>query len=283
MDIESYLGVYGSEMRGVAKGSALPLGDVVLGNFIYELSAECTSIIAADENGYLYHGRNLDFGAGGNFTEALQATVVNINFTRQNETAYAGTTFTGYVGLLTGMSKKRFSVTIDMQVGPMYNLLENYMTAILDHKSAAISLLVRELFDNDTIDYKEAVYQLSTRPLVAPVYYIVGGYNLNEGAVITRDRFGANDTWALTPPGRWFEVETNYNHWEAPPPTDDRVDPANRGMEAMGRANISFAGIYQVLSTKPVLNRLTTYTALMRVPTGEYFCAERKCQAPCPN
>lgn len=74
---------------GIANGSGLPLGDVVLINLIYDLTAFdnkekihkyqhfccalyntkiqyvvnrfCTSIVAQDANGTIWHGRNLDY------------------------------------------------------------------------------------------------------------------------------------------------------------------------------------------------------------------------------
>lgn len=50
---------------------------------------------------------------------------------------------------------------------------------------------------------------LSDAPLIADVYYIVAGTKEKEGAVITRDRLNASDVWRLSPPERWFEVETS--------------------------------------------------------------------------
>ena len=38
------------------------VGEVVLYNIFYEVFTVCTSIVAQDTNGKLYHARNLDFG-----------------------------------------------------------------------------------------------------------------------------------------------------------------------------------------------------------------------------
>ena len=38
------------------------LGDIVLYNIFYEVFTVCTSIVAHDDKGTMYHARNLDFG-----------------------------------------------------------------------------------------------------------------------------------------------------------------------------------------------------------------------------
>lgn len=50
------------EIQGMSEISGIPFGELVLYNVFYELFTVCTSIIAQDPNGVLYHARNLDFG-----------------------------------------------------------------------------------------------------------------------------------------------------------------------------------------------------------------------------
>lgn len=60
------------------------------------------------QDGTFYHGRNLDYGVPG-----LQDIAVNVNFTSKGKTVYQGTTYTGFIGLLTGMKPGAFSLSID--------------------------------------------------------------------------------------------------------------------------------------------------------------------------
>lgn len=53
---------YGDEIKGIAKATNLPLGDLVLYNIFYEIFTLCTSIVGEDAQGNMYHARNLDFG-----------------------------------------------------------------------------------------------------------------------------------------------------------------------------------------------------------------------------
>lgn len=52
---------------------------------------------------------------------------------------------------------------------------------------------------NESEDFETAVYKLAKTPLIADVYYIVGGTSSREGVVITRNRGGAVDIWPLDP------------------------------------------------------------------------------------
>jgi hypothetical protein len=63
----------------------------------------------------------------------------------------------------------------------------------------------------------------------------VGGAGPGEGAIITRDRLNTADVWRLgadNPGGAgansWFRLQTNYDHWEKPPASDDRRTPSSR-------------------------------------------------------
>lgn len=53
---------FGDEIKGIADASGIDLGDVVFYNIFYEIFTICTSIVAQDSQGKMYHARNLDFG-----------------------------------------------------------------------------------------------------------------------------------------------------------------------------------------------------------------------------
>lgn len=52
-------------------------------------------------------------------------------------------------------------------------------------------------------------------------------------------------------------------------------------MNKMGQQSLSFAGLFNVLSSKPVLNKLTVYTALLEVKTGRVETYIQYCKTPC--
>ncbi|XP_033112740.1 N-acylethanolamine-hydrolyzing acid amidase-like isoform X2 [Anneissia japonica] len=70
---------------------------------------------------------------------------------------------------------------------------------------------------------------------------------------------------------KWFALETNFDRWTTPPPSDDRRDPAIDAMNAVGRENINDKTMYEVLSVPPVLNYKTTFTTLMSAAKPDLF------------
>ncbi|PKU38663.1 n-acylethanolamine-hydrolyzing acid amidase [Limosa lapponica baueri] len=139
---------------------------------------------------------------------------------------------------------------------------ENAIAAFLN-RNYPVSWLVRDTLSRAE-DFQSAVLRLAGIPIIAEVYYIVGGVSPKEGMVITRNRRGPADLWPLDPlGGAWFRVETNYDHWTTPPPFDDRRTPAIKALNATGQQNINFDTLFKVLSVKPVLNNNTVYTTVM--------------------
>ena len=65
-----------AEMKGVSKGLDLSLADTILLNIFYDLSAFCTSIVAQDKDGNIFHGRNLDYS----FSKTLRNLTFISNF-----------------------------------------------------------------------------------------------------------------------------------------------------------------------------------------------------------
>ena len=95
-NVEKYVPYpYSLEMVSVAISGGVTLGETLLGNMIYEVSAfnrsklarkACTSIVAEAVNGTMYHGRNLDYS----FTEILRNMTVIVDFQSGGKTVYTG-------------------------------------------------------------------------------------------------------------------------------------------------------------------------------------------------
>jgi len=157
--------------------------------------------------------------------------------------------------------------------------LYEIIAAIEEKNNSLVSFLTRDALTTET-NWNDAVKYLTTGPLIADVYYIVGGVSANEGAVISRNRLNASDVWVLNSTN-WFEVQTNYDHWKQPPWFDDRVVPADNAMNALGQANLDLEGLFKVLSVKPVLNLQSTFTMLTSAGEGTYTSLTRWCPYPC--
>merc|ERR1712091_788739 len=125
--------------------------------------------------------------------------------------------------------------------------------------------------------FQEALTWFNGTETIAPSYYTMAGVSVNEGAVVTRNREGPDNShktsaapkgegiWRLNDgtvaPAPWFRVETNFDHWSDI--TDGRRKHANDGVKTIGSDQISLPSMFHVLSTKPVLAPDTVYTTLM--------------------
>lgn len=283
---------YYRELMGVANTSGLSIGEVTLFNVFYEFFSVCTSIVVQDTKGHMYHGRNLDFGLflgwdSHNNTwltaEYLRNLVINVNFIKDNKVLFSSVQFAGYIGVLTAVKKNAFSLTVNERFvlnGGYIGLAEWILGR---HDQKWMGLLTRQVMETAE-SYKAAQKYLSSVPLIAPVYFILAGKKSHQGCVITRSRDDF-DIWGLgakhtNQTGDWYLVQTNYDHWNTPPFYDDRRNPAIVCMEKFGRQN-PFDTMYKVLSTRPVLNKLTTYTALIEISTAKLETWIQNCEDPC--
>jgi acid ceramidase len=289
--IEKFPQPYADELRGIANAAQLPLGDIVLYNIFYEIDTVCTSIVAEDEQGRLYHARNLDFGLflGWNekthdwtITEILRKTIINIEWRKAGKTVFKTVNFAGFIGAYNGVKPQRFTVTANQRFDKDGGFVGIMKWLKGDNSLSWMTLLVREVLETAN-SYEEAVARFTNTPLMAPVYYIVGGNSSGQAEIVVRAREKTLETVRLNPstPTGWYILETNYDPSAKPLFIDDRRTPGNQCMQKLGRKNVGFAGIFNVLSSTTNLNKLTAYTTMMQVDTGTVETYIQKCQDPC--
>ncbi|KAJ8777731.1 hypothetical protein J1605_001190 [Eschrichtius robustus] len=286
----NFPGPFEEEMKGIAAVTEIPLGEIISFNIFYEFFTICTSIITEDKEGHLLHARNMDFGVflGWNvnnntwvITEELKPLTVNLDFQRNSKTVFKAAGFAGYVGMLTGFKPGLFSLTLNERFSTNGGFM-GVIEWILGKKDAKwIGFIIRSVLENST-SYEEAKTILTKTKILAPAYFILGGNKSGQGCVITRDRVQSLDIYELDPKqGIWYVVQTNYDRWKNPFFLDNRRTPAKMCLNRTTQENISFATMYDVLSTKPVLNKLTVYTALIDVTKGQFETYLRDCPDPC--
>lgn len=134
-------------------------------------------------------------------------------------TTTSGTTYAGYVGLLTGVRLRGFSISVDERWTPNGTIWDNVFEALFAG-GQPVGFFLRDLLGSD-IDFETALNRAATQHLISVMYIIMGGQTAGEGAVVTRNRDKAADVWRLDAPSRWFLVETNYDHWKPVPPVSD--------------------------------------------------------------
>jgi len=278
---------YAEEIRGGAEALNMSAGLLALVNLGYEIQDYCTSIVAQAPNGQMLHARNMDFGVGMGFTDILRNITIQVDFQSKGKTVYRATTFVAFIGFLSAMRPGGFSVTVDTRflTGGIMPIWQEIINSILNGKTVSlVSFLVRDAVANYS-SFSEAFNALAYTPIYVDVYYIMAGSKPGDGVVITRNQTGPRNLWWVNPKvnNTWFVAETNYDHWEPAPWYDDRIYYANKGMEAIGQKDVTLEKMFGVLSTKPVLNKMTVYSILMNPLLGEYSSWHRHCNDPCPE
>jgi len=102
--------MFGDELEGISKQSGVPLGLLCLAQIGYELMAGCTSIVYHNENGVPCMIRTMDWNL-----ECLRELTIHVDFVKGGRTLYSGTTWAGFVGLLTGMRRSEYSVSVNFR------------------------------------------------------------------------------------------------------------------------------------------------------------------------
>merc|ERR1712002_230855 len=291
MIAETFPEEYRRELEGIAKYTNMPLGEIVLYNIFYEVFTFCTSIVAEDSKGTIYHARNLDFGLflGWNasshmwtISDALRPMVINLNYMKNGTVLYKAVGFAGFTGMLTAVKPGLFSFTInerfDLKDGGYKGIFE-WLEG--DRSGNWLSFFTRDLMKNVN-SYDDAKLKLSTDKLLAPAYFILAGTKSGQGSIITRSRNSTVNVKSLDiKNGDWYLIQTNYDNWEEPPFYDDRRNPCIKCMKNLSSKDITIAHIFDVLTSKPMLNKLTTYTALMQVKKGSLETYIQYCDDPC--
>jgi len=167
---------YAEEIKGCAEALKIPEGFIALANLGYEVTDDCTSIVAQTPDGKILHARNLDFGEGLGFTATLKEIAFIADFRRGGKTVFYATSFAGYVGALSSMRPGAFSITIDTRFYPegIYEIFYEIIAAITLNNANLVAFLTRDVVQN-LDNYNDAIKALSTSNLIADVYYIVAG------------------------------------------------------------------------------------------------------------
>lgn len=273
---------YAAEMAAIAPVLGLKLGDIVVLNLIYQIEGVgvncssynntgpcpapsaagtdskgpglCTSILARDAKGQIFHARNLDWS----IPAALRSLMVDVEYQRNGKTLFIGSQPVGYVGILHGVKPGGWSFSLDAR-NHGGNVLSNLVWSLLQ-KSLTPTQHARQVMESAGT-YTEAVAALSSTSIVNAAYYIVGGIKPSEAAVITRERRDAVDVWTIPPRGDFFLLQTNYDHTAPAPPWDDRRTPGYAHMEALGQGGVGFDGLFNVLTQWPTFNHHTDFSA----------------------
>ena len=87
------------------------------------------------------------------------------DFQRGCQTVYTGTTYVGYVGLLTGQCPHQFNISLDQRDAGQHWM--NIATALLEKNASIVSFLIRDILENEQ-SYEDAYDVLTHATFIAP-------------------------------------------------------------------------------------------------------------------
>ncbi len=258
--------LYDRELQGIAQILDLPIGKVAMLQLAYEFCTCCTSILVKDDN-KVYHFRTMDWEM-----KSLKPITVNVKFIKNGNTILKGTTWPGYVGILTAMKPNEYSISINYR-----RLNESFLKNIYYGLTSCwpISFLVRHVL-TECNNYKEAKYILEEANLMAPVYIIISGKN--EGCIITRDRIKSveplnmkdNDILVQTNIDHWRDDDIEHN-WQDIDNSRERRKYAYTWLKNYAKIDIiNKEMIWNLLYSKPIYARDTLYMTGMCASDNYY-------------
>ena len=174
---------FGDEPRQLAELGGARVGDVIIANLAYDLSAGAVgcSTFASPMGKSVMHARNLDWEFP---RKLLQKHTLVANVRGAPAGDYAMVTWPGFFGALTAMAPGRFSISVNFVQHPEWMAPTSFLgRAIKGHWPVA--WLVRHVLENAS-DWSEAVKLLSKQPVLAPVLFTVAGAKAGESVIIER-------------------------------------------------------------------------------------------------
>jgi len=271
------------------------------------LGQECTAIVAQDATGAVLHGGNMDQSPASVRNVTLQLEfhdALSIGQGRKQPLFRA----VDWYWFTTGATRAvRKSVA---------SLQENWRSVALRPHAEVFAEIKRGILPQVWVfrhalqtqpppSWTQLLHTLSTTPLAAPFYIAAAGPGPGQGTIITRNLTGAIQVSTLSPPTRalggegektgregekggdseatWFLAQTNYDRFANG--TDSPTDPRRTAAEIVLRRveqdeGSTGLGLMAVLSTYPVHNPHSAYTAIMDPASGALHAYVR--QALCP-
>eukprot|EP01084_Bolivina_argentea_P265909 450866_1 len=259
---------YKSEMTHFANCTSVPLEGVILVNLRELFKGGCTSIVAADKNNKIVHGKNTDLNLG-EIADDVRDLSINVIYKSDNTLLFKGASWFGFSGIHSGVKPNGFSISSNTRYSG--NMSANFQA--LQNGYYPQVWLIRDTLLNSN-NYNHALNQLITTHLLTPCYFVIGGLNYPEGAVVSRHYTQSINLWTLN--NSWFLVETNYDWWL--PVTnawDDRRSPAIQNMNIITKQKMSTNNLYTVLSQTPNMNAATMGITVMSASAPSIYRSKK--------
>lgn len=253
----------------------------------FPLRFGCTGIIATDDNdGTVYHARNLDFS----FAKYLQRLTYTGIFKKNGTEIFRAQTIAAYSSILTGMRKGSNGFTVEVNtrfnghLGWNKRMFKNlFRTKSGGNKADLSGWTKRKILENSD-NYEDAVASFSSTPYVAPEYNIVAG--VKKGVILARDPDGLAFQLPLDKTDKKYIIMTNFDYpWHD---IKENFDPSvvkgryrRKAAEKMlDQADVlSPELLFSVLNEDRVMAKDTIFQVIMNVELGLWNASLPACKS----
>lgn len=240
--------------------------EVLAANLLYDVTTMVgCSTIAVDTYYGPLHARNLDWIFPG---KILKKSVCVLDAHSEDDTRYQFATWPGLLGVFTGFSPGRFSVTVNQVTHK--NPIEQISAVLSGHYP--VSWAVRKCMEESS-SFQELISSLASIPLLSPTLLVVCGAKTNERALIER----TCETSLIYRPKRDVPlvVTNHYQGISTPDPEEDedsldRYKYLTRCMNRTDQKGFTTRKAFGLLSRDQIIRDFTQYQAAMRPATDDF-------------
>lgn len=263
--------MYKEELKAIAQQAGISLGKLIFMQLSYESAAACTSVLIPGSDGTIKHGRSMDW----HLTELTDLTI-EVEFVRGGEIQFVGTTWAGYVGLLTVMRPGCYSLSVNYRRNAKPSGLRNLWNAMT--KCWPVGFLVRYCVEEEDYSFWECAEVLKITPLISPVFFTLGGVSQNEGVIIARDRKSVVHERCMEsdslPSGCGGMVQTNHDCGHSDCDnilwSYERWEVAEKWMLSQPPGGCCEKDLWTLLDMEFIRNEHTIYRNVMCAASGLY-------------
>eukprot|EP00437_Effrenium_voratum_P010470 CAMPEP_0181422930 /NCGR_PEP_ID=MMETSP1110-20121109/13868_1 /TAXON_ID=174948 /ORGANISM="Symbiodinium sp., Strain CCMP421" /LENGTH=414 /DNA_ID=CAMNT_0023546043 /DNA_START=49 /DNA_END=1290 /DNA_ORIENTATION=+ len=266
-----------AELRGVAQAVNMTndMNLFVLFNMLYELESPtmCSGFLAADSNGKVVHGRNMDYQflftmPDGSTKDWPDVTYEGI-FWKGGKKLFTNINWPLWIGIHTAMRYNGWTFEQNTRL-----LKNDHHLNLQSAKNGGrkFGWIARKALETIP-DFHTALSLFNGTKFMAPQYFIMAGAGDYEGAIISMDRNGAEseaDTPAvrsLSREGNWFLLQTNDDANKMA--LDPRRPLAMERLHQRSQDDVSVNFVWDVVHSFPLYNPVTAFT-WVAVPSTNY-------------
>jgi hypothetical protein len=267
---------YIQELYSIAKILEISIGELILMQLCYEMYACCTSVVINCGKNTV-HYRTMDWDM-----PDLCAVTIGVDFVRDGKVVFSGTTWAGYVGMMTAVKPNVCAVSLNYRRTAQNSQIikDNVMTNVRHsiNGSWPVGFLIRHLMETEN-QYDKIVQYMENSKLIAPCYLTISGAgsgSSGQGVVISRTRESVDKKNILGHNRGSYIVQTNIDydmtHLDVPNILYSKeriiaVDQLMRRYPDQGFDDIR--KLFLFFGKKPIINEETIYVTIMKSNTGE--------------